>query len=203
MDSAGGPLTPPRSTTLNRLRNTGPKDTIPIVGKPPRKQRSSRFVVTEKVEIERLPPFMGAFVAPQKLRRRHTAYRHHHPQRPLQANVPSCSLRSYINVLFYLISMTPILNLKANKSKPKHYTRCSNISLRSVESSQRMYTPRWSRWCLSSILLISCKPAANLSPSNVSSPPICSVLYPRRSTLRVTRLIQRRTSQCSSWHGLT
>ncbi|KAI0054183.1 protein phosphatase 2A regulatory B subunit [Auriscalpium vulgare] len=29
-----------------------------MVGKPPRKQRSSRFVVTEKVEIERLPPFM-------------------------------------------------------------------------------------------------------------------------------------------------
>ncbi|KAK7043605.1 Hsp70 chaperone [Paramarasmius palmivorus] len=48
--------TPPRNTTLNRLR-AGPKDTIPIVGKPPRKQRSSRFVVTEKVEIERLPPF--------------------------------------------------------------------------------------------------------------------------------------------------
>ncbi|KAF8902071.1 phosphatase 2A regulatory B subunit-domain-containing protein [Gymnopilus junonius] len=44
-------------TAINRLR-AGPKDTIPIVGKPPRKQRSSRFVVTEKVEIERLPPFM-------------------------------------------------------------------------------------------------------------------------------------------------
>ncbi|KAJ3742184.1 protein phosphatase PP2A0 B subunit gamma isoform [Lentinula detonsa] len=52
-----GNATPPRNTTLNRLR-AGPKDTIPIVGKPPRKQRSSRFVVTEKVEIERLPPFM-------------------------------------------------------------------------------------------------------------------------------------------------
>ncbi|KAF8636602.1 hypothetical protein AX17_003412 [Amanita inopinata Kibby_2008] len=47
--------TPPRTTPLNRIR--GPKDTIPIVGKPPRKQRSSRFVVTEKVEIEKLPPF--------------------------------------------------------------------------------------------------------------------------------------------------
>ena len=53
----GGSATPPRTSPLNRLR--GPKDTIPIVGKPPRKQRSSRFVVTEKVEIERLPPFMG------------------------------------------------------------------------------------------------------------------------------------------------
>ncbi|KAH8106980.1 phosphatase 2A regulatory B subunit-domain-containing protein [Cristinia sonorae] len=51
-----GPITPPRNP-LNRLR-TGPKDTIPIVGKPPRKQRSSRFVVTEKVEIEKLPPFL-------------------------------------------------------------------------------------------------------------------------------------------------
>jgi hypothetical protein len=53
----GGSATPPRTSPLNRLR--GPKDTIPIVGKPPRKQRSSRFVVTEKVEIERLPPFLG------------------------------------------------------------------------------------------------------------------------------------------------
>lgn len=58
----GGPNTPPRAGTLNRLR-TGPKDTIPIVGKPPRKQRSSRFVITEKVEIEKLPPFMGTWLA--------------------------------------------------------------------------------------------------------------------------------------------
>ncbi|TFY78409.1 hypothetical protein EWM64_g5604 [Hericium alpestre] len=53
----GGSGTPPKAGTLNRLR-TGPRDTIPIVGKPPRKQRSSRFVVTERIEIERLPPFM-------------------------------------------------------------------------------------------------------------------------------------------------
>lgn len=56
-----GNVTPPRATTLNRLR-AAPRDTIPIVGKPPRKQRSSRFVVTEKVEIERLPPFLGEFI---------------------------------------------------------------------------------------------------------------------------------------------
>lgn len=48
----------PRTSTLTRLR-AGPKDTIPMVGKPPRKQRSSRFIVTEKVDIERLPPFLG------------------------------------------------------------------------------------------------------------------------------------------------
>lgn len=63
LEGAGGPLTPPRANALSRLRPTGPKDTIPIVGKPPRKQRSSRFVVNEKVEIERLPPFLGEYVA--------------------------------------------------------------------------------------------------------------------------------------------
>lgn len=52
-------MTPPRVGTLNRLR--GPKDTIPIVGKTPRKQRSSRFYVTEKVEIKALPSFAGAY----------------------------------------------------------------------------------------------------------------------------------------------
>ncbi|GJJ12086.1 hypothetical protein Clacol_006327 [Clathrus columnatus] len=44
-----------RNTPLNRLRTATPKDTIPVVGKPPRKQRSSRIVVTEPAEIERLP----------------------------------------------------------------------------------------------------------------------------------------------------
>lgn len=48
-----------RAQNLNRLRNNTPKDTIPMVGKPPRKQRSSRFHVTERVEIERLPSFAG------------------------------------------------------------------------------------------------------------------------------------------------
>jgi serine/threonine-protein phosphatase 2A regulatory subunit B' len=58
--------TPPKAGTLNRLRqgpsNPGPKDTIPITAKtPPRKQRSSRFHVTEKVELEKLPHFNGTF----------------------------------------------------------------------------------------------------------------------------------------------
>jgi serine/threonine-protein phosphatase 2A regulatory subunit B' len=59
----GEPATPPRATTTlnNRLRQA-PKDTIPMVGKPPRKQRSSRFHVTEKVEIERLPAFNGMYI---------------------------------------------------------------------------------------------------------------------------------------------
>jgi serine/threonine-protein phosphatase 2A regulatory subunit B' len=43
---------------MSRLRANA-KDTILIVGKPPRKQRSSRFVITEKIDIERLPPLMG------------------------------------------------------------------------------------------------------------------------------------------------
>ncbi|KAL0242344.1 hypothetical protein I308_105973 [Cryptococcus tetragattii IND107] len=50
-----GQPTPPKVGQMNRLR--GPKDTIPAVGKTPRKQRSSRFYVTEKVEIEKLPSF--------------------------------------------------------------------------------------------------------------------------------------------------
>ncbi|CAE6464981.1 unnamed protein product [Rhizoctonia solani] len=50
--------TPPRANTMNRLRQQTPKDTIPVIGKPPRKQRSSRFHVTERVEIEKLPAFV-------------------------------------------------------------------------------------------------------------------------------------------------
>jgi len=53
----GSDVTPPRNPTLKGLRASTPKDTIPIAGKPPRKQRSSRFVVTERVEIEKLPSF--------------------------------------------------------------------------------------------------------------------------------------------------
>jgi len=53
-----GQPTPPRAGPLQRLRG-GPKDTIPIVGKAPRKQRSSRFYVSDKVEIEKLPNFSG------------------------------------------------------------------------------------------------------------------------------------------------
>ncbi|KAG8764273.1 Serine/threonine-protein phosphatase 2A 56 kDa regulatory subunit delta isoform [Ceratobasidium sp. 423] len=50
--------TPPRASPMNRLRQQTPKDTIPVIGKPPRKQRSSRFHVTERVEIEKLPAFV-------------------------------------------------------------------------------------------------------------------------------------------------
>ncbi|KAF8127295.1 protein phosphatase PP2A0 B subunit gamma isoform [Boletus edulis] len=49
--------TPRRANTLNRCRS-GPRDTIPVIS-PPRRQRSSRFVVTERVDIERLAPFAG------------------------------------------------------------------------------------------------------------------------------------------------
>lgn len=48
---------PKAGTNINRMRQ-GPKDTIPISSKtPPRKQRSSRFHITEKVELEKLPNF--------------------------------------------------------------------------------------------------------------------------------------------------
>eukprot|EP00158_Paraphelidium_tribonemae_P005414 Partr_v1_DN27321_c0_g1_i8_m46381 putative Protein phosphatase 2A regulatory B subunit (B56 family) len=45
----------PKSGPINRLKNA-PKDSIPI-SKTPRRQRSSRFHVTEKVELEKLPAF--------------------------------------------------------------------------------------------------------------------------------------------------
>ncbi|KAG8702846.1 hypothetical protein FRC09_004508 [Ceratobasidium sp. 395] len=60
MGDVGAPLeaTPPRAGTAGRLR-APPKDTISAIGvKPPRKQRSSRFHVTERVEIEKLPAFV-------------------------------------------------------------------------------------------------------------------------------------------------
>ncbi|KAJ7285913.1 phosphatase 2A regulatory B subunit-domain-containing protein [Mycena rebaudengoi] len=59
LDLPGAGGAPPRAniSNMSRLRANA-KDTIPIVGKPPRKQRSSRFIITEKVDIERLPPFM-------------------------------------------------------------------------------------------------------------------------------------------------
>ena len=58
--TASGHATPPKAGPINRLKGAGtPKDTIPIA-KTPRKQRSSRFHVSEKVEIQRLPGFMGA-----------------------------------------------------------------------------------------------------------------------------------------------
>jgi len=46
----------PKSGALNRLKN--PKEVIPI-SKTPRRQRSSRFHVTEKVELEKLVGFKG------------------------------------------------------------------------------------------------------------------------------------------------
>lgn len=58
----GPNATPPKAGPINKLRGVGgvpagqgtPKDTIPIA-KTPRKQRSSRFHVVEKVEIKPLP----------------------------------------------------------------------------------------------------------------------------------------------------
>ncbi|CAG8513415.1 9853_t:CDS:2, partial [Acaulospora colombiana] len=47
---------PPKRDPLNRLIKGTPKDSIPL-SKGPRRQRSSRFHVTEKVELEKLPNF--------------------------------------------------------------------------------------------------------------------------------------------------
>jgi serine/threonine-protein phosphatase 2A regulatory subunit B' len=47
----------PKSGAIDRLKNQ-PKDTLPI-SKTPRRQRSSRFHVTERVELEKLVSFKG------------------------------------------------------------------------------------------------------------------------------------------------
>ncbi|SGY75033.1 BQ5605_C005g03396 [Microbotryum silenes-dioicae] len=61
--------TPPKAGSAGLLAGAGklrpaaaagPKDTIPT-SKTPRKQRSSRFHVTERIELERLPGFMRQF----------------------------------------------------------------------------------------------------------------------------------------------
>lgn len=65
--SLHGPnATPPKAGPINKLRGSvagagqgTPKDTIPIA-KTPRKQRSSRFHVAEKVEIKPLPSLLEA-----------------------------------------------------------------------------------------------------------------------------------------------
>jgi len=141
----GGNATPPRNTTLNRLR-AGPKDTIPIVGKPPRKQRSSRFVVTEKVEIERLPPFMG-LLSPT-----HSSLDSslHSQQKLLRPNVLLCLSKSFTNVVFFSILTTPAPISRASKSRPKPFTKCSSTSPPNAASSLKTYTPRWSTWYVSS-----------------------------------------------------
>jgi serine/threonine-protein phosphatase 2A regulatory subunit B' len=47
----------PKSGPISRIKNT-PKDNIPVA-KTPRRQRSSRFHVSEKVELEKLSNFKG------------------------------------------------------------------------------------------------------------------------------------------------
>lgn len=50
----------PKVGALNRLKNA-PKDQIPI-SKAPRRQKSSRFYVTEKVQLEPTPAFHGKHI---------------------------------------------------------------------------------------------------------------------------------------------
>lgn len=67
MPSLHGPnATPPKAGPISKLRGNvpgqgTPKDTIPIA-KTPRKQRSSRFHVTEKIDIKPLPALMDVSV---------------------------------------------------------------------------------------------------------------------------------------------
>jgi serine/threonine-protein phosphatase 2A regulatory subunit B' len=62
------PNTPPKAPAINKIKGMSgtqatPKDTIPMA-RTPRKQRSSRVHVDEKVELQRLPGFLGAYLRP-------------------------------------------------------------------------------------------------------------------------------------------
>ena len=61
-------VTQPSSTPEKLQPKSGPiakiksqKDTIPLL-KTPKRQKSSRFHIAEKVELEKLPPFKGYFI---------------------------------------------------------------------------------------------------------------------------------------------
>lgn len=121
----GEPATPPRATTTlnNRLRQA-PKDTIPMVGKPPRKQRNSRFHVTEKVEIERLPAFNGMYTLHSCL---HGRQAYPNLQRSPYTIVLNYSSGNCINVLYSLTLTTQVLNSAESKLKHRPFTKCSTI----------------------------------------------------------------------------
>jgi len=173
---------------LNRLR-AGPKDTIPMVGKPPRKQRSSRFVVTEKVEIERLPPFMGS--CSFSISSCHLATSSSWPnQRHLRPSGHSYSSRSFINVASCSISTMPALNSKANKLKRRLYMRCLSTLPLNVVSSPRMYTQRSSAWYVSCHI-----PIILISEQLDSLPPTSSDRYPLPSTQQEMPLTQKKTNR--------
>lgn len=48
----------PKSGPIAKIKSQ--KDTIPLL-KTPKRQKSSRFHITEKVELEKLPAFKGFF----------------------------------------------------------------------------------------------------------------------------------------------
>jgi hypothetical protein len=134
--------TPPRATNLNRLRS-GPKDTIPIVGKPPRKQRSSRFVVTEKVEIERLPPFLGVSSIHRST---HLTLITFLVKKRRPTNAPNCSSRNFINAVSCSILTMQVQNSRGSRSKRRLCTRCWSTSPLNAVSSRRIYTLRLLTW---------------------------------------------------------
>ena len=139
--------TPPTAGPINKPRQAGggPKDTIPMA-KTPRKQRSSRFHVTERVELERLPGFMGAFAFAGS---GHTELM---PcdvaQRFRCTNATSSSFRSCTSAQSCLTSTTPRPILEGSRSRRLRSPSSSSGSRRSGVSSPRTSTPKSSPWCV-------------------------------------------------------
>jgi hypothetical protein len=142
-----GAAQPPKAGQLGKLRQ-GPRDTIPIVGKSPRKQRSSRFHVTEKVHLEKLPGFNGqSLPSPLPLNLAHPLLRpFHDEQKSDRKNEPTCSLGNSNNLPSSL-TLTMLLPISPrNTSRLRLCMRCWIISHKAGGSFPRPFTPRWSRW---------------------------------------------------------
>ena len=112
----------PRAGTITRLRGQTPRDTIPIIGKPPRKQRSSRFVPSEKVEIERLPPFGGELYRDylgDTIFSNFASMQRHRPKSEQSFSSGNCASAGSFS-----ISTMPALSSRASRSKRRRSRRC-------------------------------------------------------------------------------
>ncbi|KAG2125110.1 hypothetical protein DEU56DRAFT_585205 [Suillus clintonianus] len=121
-----GCSTPPRANTLDRLRS-GPRDAIPIVGKPPRKQRSSRFVVTEKVDIEKLPHAFPTDLyraklnlSPEQLMPAHLTRLHATPL-PITFVMSLALPRRYLSRPYSLAELRPVLRWSSDAPRQNHW----------------------------------------------------------------------------------
>jgi hypothetical protein len=138
--------TPPRAGPIGRLRQTSgspatPRDTIPIA-RSPRRQRSSRFHVTERVELQRLPSFTGMSSTCGPCRSSAEVYM----QRCRRQSDKSYSSKSSINAPWSSTSTMRRLSSRENKSSLRRCRKCSSGSQLSAGSSPKLCTQKSYLW---------------------------------------------------------